>query len=94
MDRPAVERLLQAYVDALASVAGGLAARTAPHEYLAHFDTARNLLARWQGGESEADLKAALEVELGGYRAHPPSGQAAENVGAAFVALCRAVRSE
>jgi hypothetical protein len=90
LDRLLVERLLQAYVQALEATQAPAAGRVR-HEYASHYDTARNLLARWQGGESEARLHSAVEVELSSYRIDPPGGKQAELIGAAFGDVCRAV---
>jgi hypothetical protein len=90
MDRPSVEGLLQAYAEALEATQTP-AAGSARYEYQAGSATARNLLARWRGGESEERLKAAVEIELVGYRANPPAGRQGELIGAAFGAVCRAV---
>jgi hypothetical protein len=91
MDRPEVERLLSAYVDALATAIDASTGGTARQEYLAHYDTARNVRTRWQGGEFEEHTKAAIEVELVGYRVSPPPGWQAEMVGGAFGVVCRAL---
>ena len=90
LDRRLIERLLQAYVQALEATQTPAAGRVR-YEYASHYDTARNLLARWQGGESEARLQAAVEIELSSYRTDPPGGQQAEMIGAAFGDVCRAV---
>lgn len=90
MDRPSVEKLLKAYVEALEATQT-MAAGRARYEFQAHCATAQNLLARWQGGETEERLKAAIEIELVGYRANPPPGHQAELIGATFDEVCRAI---
>jgi len=90
MDRSSVERVLQEYVDALESASLRTLSRDR-YEYQPHYGTARNLLARWQGGESEECLRAAVVGVLADYRTNPPPGSHAEVVGAAFGAVCRTV---
>ncbi|MBI3862523.1 MAG: hypothetical protein HY290_11570 [Planctomycetia bacterium] len=78
-------------MDALELVSRGLSADSERFDYEPHYASAWNMLARWQGGDSEDRLRAAVAIELTGYQANPPPGRQAKVVGAAFGAVCRAV---
>jgi hypothetical protein len=91
MDRLSVEKLLREYVDALDLASRKFIPGNERYEYQPHHSMALNLLARWQGGESEEGLRAAVSVELADYRKNPPGGPQAETVGTAFGAVCSAV---
>lgn len=90
-DRFAVERCLLTYVAALGAALKESTTGIEQRQYPPRLKRARYLLARWQGGERERDLRAALKIELGSYQAAPPPGQHAELVGRAFGHLCRTV---
>ena len=59
--------------------------------YRSRAHTAREIMARWQGGESYENLMTTLKVELALWRSDGPPGREAIHVGRVFAALCRTV---
>jgi hypothetical protein len=89
--RVVLEERLAEYIAALQSALASTEFSVARNVYRERLDSARNILARWRGGESEASLKAALQVELYLFRAVGLCGREAESVSRAFGLVCRAL---
>jgi hypothetical protein len=91
MNRITVECLLKAYAGALMSAIDTALLIDACEALQAHLVTTHRLLARWQGGESEAALKAALQTEMHLYQAEALALPDVKSVARAFRHCCRAV---
>ena len=83
--RPIIEKRLSEHVDGLASAVSTSECLL----YQSHLDTAKRILARWQGGESESALKSSLEAERVLLLSESLPGKEAELVGRTFGDLCR-----
>lgn len=87
IQRLEIERLLTAYVSALADAVEQCSS------YQDHLTIAKSLLFRWQGGESIGALRDALWLEWKAYNVTPPpKGTPPEGgglVGTTFGSLCR-----